>query len=137
MKSYKKIPKKKWATVINEVKLMIAAHRDCLWTRWETCASPSAVDPTKVSIMANEGFYGEAFGIMRGLRALDYGYFGSSNLSAVQEDKSPISEHNLIWWFERIVKDYLEEEGFKDQTCSPQRCQLLLEKYRKLTAKKN
>lgn len=122
--------------VANNVKLMMAAHRDCLWTRWEGATHPKAIDPTKYQLLCNEGFYGEAFGIMRGLALAGYGYLGSDNLSAVDEQTSTIPEHNLKWWFQQLCKEYLTEEGFFDQSCTQQKAIDLLEKYRQLTRRK-
>lgn len=135
MKTFKKLSPKNKEAVTNEIKLMLAAHRDTLWTRWTECSHPQAVDPNKWQIVANEGFYGEAFGIARALVALGYGYFGSDNLSAVEEDRSDIPEHNIKWFFHQIQKEYLDEEGFFDQSCNPGICAELLDKYRKLVRK--
>lgn len=135
MKRFKRLTPKNRDGIINEIKLMLAAHRENLWNRWETCAHPQAVDPTAVSIVCNEGFYGEAFGVLRSLVVLGYGYFGSDNLDAVQEGRSDVPEHNLKWFFSRIQKEYLEEEGFYDKTASAEKCVALLETYRRVVRK--
>jgi hypothetical protein len=132
MKRFKPIPDKAKFAIINEVKLMLASHRDCLWTRWETCSHSRVVDPRECSIVANEGYYGEAFGIMRGLAALGYGFFGPDTLNAVELSRSDVPEHNLKWWFRRLQDEYLDEEGFYDKTCCQATCKTLLEKYRQL-----
>jgi hypothetical protein len=134
-KKFKSLSPKFRVAIANEVKLMMAAHRDALWTRWTQCSHPQAVDPTKVQSVCNEGYYGEAFGIVRGMVALRYGYFGSDNLDAVEEDRSEVPEHNLKWWFSRIVREYLDEEGFFEKTCSAEKCTELLEQYRNLVRK--
>lgn len=132
MKNFKKLSDKQKKSIGHEVKLMLAAHRDSLWKDWVTCATPQTVDPNQWELVVNEGFYGEAFGIMRGLIALGFGYFGRSNLDAIQEGRSDIPEHNLKWWFHRIVQEYLDEEGFYNKSCSPEQCSQLLNKYQQL-----
>ena len=77
---------------------------------------------------------GEAFGIMRGLREVGYGYFGTTDKSAVEEDKSYTPEHNLRWWFHTLQREYLVEEGFFNYTCSAKKCSELLDKYRSLVS---
>jgi hypothetical protein len=117
-------------TVEGEIKAILHACRDCL-------RNQGRLDTSKVSFSANDGYYGEAFGIMRGLQILGYGYFGSSNLSAEVEAKSQYRmgnvtspEQNLKWWFSNLEQEVLEEEGFK----SDHRCEYCLAKYRKDTA---
>lgn len=132
VKKFKSIPDKTRFRVICEVKMMLASHRDCLWSRWETAASPQTFDPSKVSIVTNDGYYGEAFGIMRGLAAMGAGFMGPDTMDAVELSRSDTPEHNLKWWFRKIQNEYLDEEGFFDKTCSPQKCHTLLEKYRRL-----
>lgn len=134
-KKFKPLTDKIKFAVINQVKLMLAAHRDALWNRWETCSHPQAVDPTKISVVVNEGWYGEAFGIMRGLFALGYGFFGPDTQDAVELSRSEVPEHNLKWWFGKLKNEYLDEEGFYDKTCSKEKCNQLLEKYRLLVRK--
>jgi hypothetical protein len=135
MKTFKKLSAKSKMAVILEVKLMFAAHRDCMWNRWTTCSHPQAVDPSKWQSVCNEGFYGEAFGIMRGLITLGYGYFGPDGVDAVADGRSDTPEHNLKWWFNRITKDVLDEEGFFDKTCTAEKCDEVLNKYRMLVRK--
>jgi hypothetical protein len=135
MKTFKKLSAKNKMAVILEVKLMFAAHRDCMWNRWMTCSHPQAIDPTKLPSVCNEGFYGEAFGVMRGLIALGYGYFGPDEMDAVEEGRSDTPEHNLKWWFNRIIKSVLDEEGFFEQTSSAEKCEEVLNKYRRLVRK--
>lgn len=135
MKKFKTLPTKKRSAIVFEVKLMLAAHRDCLWTQWNGFSHPKAVDPTKFQIVCNDGYYGEAFGVMRALVVLGYGYFGSDNLDATREGRSDVPEHNIKWWFDTIQKEYLQEEGYYDGTCSAEKCQELLQKYRQLVRK--
>ena len=135
MKRFKKLNPAQKEAIANEVKLMIAAHRDMLWTRWEMKwpdPPEKAIDPRKYQLCANDGYYGEAFGIMRGLCALGYGYFGSDNLDAIQDNRSDFPHHNLKWWFNQLMKEYLLEEGWYDKTCTQERCIRLLNRYREL-----
>lgn len=120
------------ADAANEIKLMLAAHRDALWARWNGCTHPQAIDPSVWQLVCNEGYYGEAFGVIRGLAITGYGYIGSDTSHAVQEGNSDIPEHNLKWWFNQVVHEYLEEEGFFNKTCNAGVCTELLEKYRKI-----
>lgn len=125
----KKIPPALKNDVEGEIKALLHACRDCL-------RNQGRLDTSKVSFSANDGYYGEAFGVMRGLQILRYGYFGSSNLDAVVEARSHYQisnvtspEQNLKWWFSNIEKEVLKEEGFK----TDQRCEYCLKKYRKDT----
>jgi len=135
MKTFKKLSAKLKMKYILEVKLMLAAHRDGLWNRWETCSSAQAVDPTKWQVVAMDSCYGEAFGIMRGALIEGRGYFGSDTADAVEEGRSNVPEHNLKWWFRKIQNEYLDEEGFFNGTCSQEKCLELLQKYRLLVRK--
>ena len=129
---FKRLPPGRKIAVELQVKLMLAAHRDCLWSRWVSCSDSKTYDPTQVQSVCNEGYYGEAFGVMRGLMALGYGYFGSDTNDAIEEDKGMYPEQNLKWWFRQISHEYLAEEGFFNHTCTVEKCEALLEKYRKL-----
>ena len=135
MKTFKKLTKKNKERISNEVRMMLCAHRDCLWTRFESCSHPQAVDPAVWRCVANEGYYGEAFGVMRGLVALGYGYFGPDGTDAVKDGRSNVPEHNLKWWFNELLKQTLDEEGYFDKTCSPEKCKAMLDKYRLLVRK--
>lgn len=135
MKHFKRLTQKNREAIINEIKLMLAAHRDCLWTRWESYSHAQVVDPHLVQIVCNEGYYGEAFGVVRSLAAIGYGYFGSDNMNAVQEGRSDVPEHNLKWFFSQIQKEYLDEEGYYEKSASAEKCAVLLENYRRLVRK--
>lgn len=122
----KAIPDDLRTTVEGEIKALLHAHRD---TR-RNCHE----DTIKTSFRVNEGYYGEAFGIMRALFIQGYGYFGSSNMNAKREDEwahkvsNVTSEiQNLKWWFGELETEVLEEEGFK----TDHRCSYCLERYRK------
>jgi hypothetical protein len=102
-----------------EVKLMLHCHRD-------TLRNQGKVDTTHIRVDVTEGFYGEAFGIMRALQVLGYGQFESSNLPGTKHGfKQDIQ--NLRWWFCEIEEEVLKEEGFYTDN----RCKWCLEKYGK------
>ena len=107
MKKFKTLSPEDKAKIEVEIKFMLHAHRDTLRNLPEKYG-----DSKKKSFNCNEGFYGEAFGIMRGLEVLGYGYFGSNNLDAIKEGSSECPSHNLKWWFDEIQNEVLEEEGF-------------------------
>lgn len=95
--------------VEDEVKLMIAAHRDTLWTRYNT--NPESYKcPNNFKTMCTEGYYGEAFGIMRGLAVLGYGHLGSDTTP----DNGPEPWRNLKWWFNQLVDDVLNQECWRE-----------------------
>jgi hypothetical protein len=109
--------------VMDEVKMMLHASRDCMRNK--------KMDTKSISFnIGNDGGYsGEAFGVMRGLQVLGYGYFGSVNLDGIQEKNGGrIPEHNLKWWFCQLEHAVLEEEGFYNKT---HRCEHCINKYRK------
>ena len=123
MKTFRKLTKRNREKVANEVKLMLIAHRDCLWTRYTECSHAQAVDPAVWRCVANEGYYGEAFGVVRALVALGYGYFGPDGTDAVKDGRSGVPEHNLKWWFNDLLKEinclslgvvFLPVKGSKD-----------------------
>jgi hypothetical protein len=131
---YKELSSRHKTAIINQIKLMLAAHRNYVWNRWSNYDDANPIDPVIHSVICNEGYYGEAFGIMRGLREVGYGYFGTTDKSAVEEDKSYTPEHNLRWWFHTLQREYLVEEGFFNYTCSAKKCSELLDKYRSLVS---
>ena len=64
----------------------------------------------------NNAYYGEAFGIMRGLAIQRYGYFGPNNLDAFKDfgygkpANVTHSKQNLKWWFSELCEEILEVE---------------------------
>ncbi len=94
-----------------EVKMMLHAHRDCLRNRGR--------DTTKISFDINDGYYGEAFGIMRALAVLGYG----NTFGAINVDKPG----NLKFWFTKLCDQVLAEENFGGNN----ECDHCLERYRK------
>jgi len=132
-KMLKKIPDDLRASVEAEIKMLLHAGRDCLRNKGR--------DTTKISFDANDGYFGEAFGVLRCLEIMGYGYYGSSNLDALTE-QSPnhirgssvrnvtSKEQNLMWWSSEIRDQVLKEEGFYGD----HRCEWCMEKYGKDTA---
>jgi len=115
----------------NDIKSLLHAHRDCLRNQGR--------DTRKLTFDVRDGYYGEAFGMMRTLEILEYGYFGSNNLNAVEEHSkrsghkpTQISvdkifpEDNLKWWFGELEKEVLQEEGYYDGSYF---CPICEEKY--------
>jgi hypothetical protein len=119
MAGYKKLTEKQVREVESEVKMMLHASRDCLRNQ--------GVDTTSVPFDTNDGYYGEAFGILRGLMILGYGYFGSDT---VQDKVDPY--RNLKFWFSELVSQVLNEENFR----STHECDHCLEKYGKDNVRK-
>lgn len=128
-KRLKLIPKKLQEDIEAEVKMMLHASRDCLRNK--------GVDSLKIRFEAFDGHFGEAFGIMRTLVILGYGYFGSSNLTGIEEASNHFHSHvvtnvtqdiqNLRWWFCKLEQDVIEEEGWKGD----HQCTHCLERYKK------
>lgn len=95
--------------VEHNVKGLLHAHRDCLRNQGR--------DTREVTFDVMDGYYGEAFGVMRGLQILGYGKFASSNLDGTQDSSTKYHdnvqpEHNLKWWFGKLEKQVLAEEGY-------------------------
>lgn len=131
MIKFKKITPELKTDIENEVFMMFAAHRDTLWNRWqfrmemqEIClkVNPMTEDlphrdhPNSIRLDANDGFYGEVFGIMRGLAVAGYGYLGSDTQDAVQEGKGTVPEQNFKWWLHELVNRILEETNYPNST---------------------
>lgn len=117
--TFKVIPLQLIKRVEGTAKALLHAHRDSLRN--------TGKNTLKVTFNCVEGYYGEAFGIMRGLELLGYGYFGASNNDATH-DGHPQHQTNLRWWFDTIVHEVLEEEGFYDKS---HRCEYCLKVYGK------
>lgn len=119
MTRYKKLTDKQIQKVEAEVKMMLHASRDCLRNQGH--------DATLISFDSNDGYFGEAFGILRDLMALGYGYFGADN---VQDKDDPY--RNLKFWFSSLEAEVLKEENFQ----GTHECDYCLEKYGKDTVRK-
>jgi len=110
----KTLSKKDMASIKKEVKSLLHASRDCLRNR--------RVDTDIHAWHVNDSYYGEAFGVMRGLEALGYGYFGPGNVDGVADKKTKIHEQNLTWWFDQLGNEVLKEEHFGDPTKKCPKC---------------
>jgi hypothetical protein len=117
---YKKIGKRLKKKVEAEVKMLLHASRDCLRNQgWDT---------TKITFKVQDGYYGEAFGVMRGLTILGYGYFGPDNLDGIKHNRGGQQpEHNFKWWFSQLTDAVLDEENYDGSN----ECDYCLEKYGK------
>jgi hypothetical protein len=80
-----------------EVKMMLHASRDAMRNRGE--------DTRKYRFDCRDGYYGEAFGMMRLLATLNFGRLD-------QATNTPETRENLKWWFSELEKQVLEEENF-------------------------
>lgn len=110
----KKLNKKQEKAIEDEIKMMLHAHRDCLRNQ--------KVDTTKVTFNVNDGYYGEAFGILRALQVLGYGKFGAMNVCDNEHPK-----WSLNWWMYNIEREVLAEENFNGNNM----CDHCCEKYGK------
>jgi len=115
----KVIPLRLIKRVEETAKALLHAHRDCLRNQGK--------NTLKITFSCQEGYYGEAFGIMRGLELLGYGYFGASNYDATH-DGHPQHQSNLRWWFDTLTYEVLNEEGYLDKS---HRCEYCLGHYGK------
>jgi hypothetical protein len=117
---YKKLTDKLLQKATEEVKMLLHASRDCMRNQGK--------NTMEFGFSCNDGYYGEAFGIFRGLVLLNYGYFGSVNLDAITEYKGkgyyhpkrkPMrKEQNFKWYFSNLQDEVLNEEGFfTDHVC--------------------
>ena len=95
---------KQWAMVASEIKLMLHASRDCMRNRF-TGNRSRLRDPRRVRFDVNDGYYGEAFGILRGLALLGFGdIHGAVN--------TPQQRLNFRWWLKELESEVLAEENF-------------------------
>lgn len=119
--------------VVLEVKLMLFASRDAMWTRFKVGLSD--VNPVEYRFDSRDGYHGEAFGVMRGLALLGYGYFGSNTLPGDSTyERGRVAWHNLSYWFSELEREVMgEEDGTREKTVAN------LKKYRVATVdhKKN
>lgn len=98
-KKYKQLSLGQILAIEKEIKMMLHASRDCLRNK--------KVDTIKIPFDVSDGYQGEAFGVMRGLQVLGYGYFG-----AVNRPHEVHSNWNLKWWFAEIEQQVLAEENW-------------------------
>jgi hypothetical protein len=95
----------------SEIRMLLHASRDAMRNRHE--------NTRKVPFHSSDGYYAEAFGVMRGLQIAGYGYLGTSS----QTDDI----RNLRAWFHRIEQSVLEDEGFDGDN----RCEYCFARYGK------
>lgn len=130
------VPQDLFDAVCGEIKGLLHASRDCL--RNKKLFDQEASDPAEISFHAADGYYGEAFGILRALHLQGYGVFGAVNIDAMSNHfRGPRGAHrreqNLSWWFSRLQTEVLLEEGWNLEADDPNkgRCEYCLERYRK------
>jgi hypothetical protein len=90
-----------------EIKMMLHASRDCMMTQF--LHGGSYHNPNHVRYVVSDGYYGEAYGIMRGIKVMGYGYFGAHNMPIRDPNRPGL---NLNAWFDKLSKEVLEEENF-------------------------
>lgn len=113
------LPKQK-QKVTAEIKMLLHASRDCLRNL--------GINTTITRFDCRDGYYGEAFGMMRTLQVLGYGYLGPVNLDGVQDKGCLEPEHNLNWWMAQLADKVLEEEEFASGIHTCEHC---MERYGK------
>lgn len=86
------------------VKALLHAERDCLRNQDK--------DTENIAFDCNNGYHGEAFGIMRALEIQGFGLFGSSNLDGIHHGYDQ-PKQNLRWWISQLEREVLDEEGFR------------------------
>ena len=85
-----------WETIKQEIQMLLHAHRDCLRNQGK--------DTKNILFDARDGYYGEAFGILRTLALLGYGTLD-------QPCNIPEIRTNLHWWFYKIQREELDSNG--------------------------
>ena len=110
MKKFKKLTPELVKKIEEEVKGMLHASRDIMRNRFIYDSIKNS-NPKLVRYNYDE-LYGAAFGVMRCLHVMGYGYWGSNNLNAVRENRSDEPKHNLKWWFDELTQEVLNEENF-------------------------
>ena len=129
MPHFKKLTEKQVLAISRDVKNLLHCSRDCMrnmYAELERRAfdlrkdarisdyesyikhQKDINDARRASFRVNDGYYGEAFGMMRTLHNLGYGdLYG-------QYDAHDF--HNLKWWLRTLEEQVLEEEGFRNGT---------------------
>ena len=100
----KKLPDEVWEKVIEEMRSLLHASRDCLRNQFNSGMNQHAFDPSKTPWTVNDGYYGEAFGMLRSLVAMGYAYYGANN--------TPAERENAQWLFSEVCNNVLQEENF-------------------------
>lgn len=104
--------------IVTEVAMMLHASRDCLRNLGD--------DTSKITFDARDVYYSEAFGVMRGVVALGYGYFGP-DCDGNDEIMNPLRGINVKKWFSQIRDKVLREENYGGTN----ECDLCVSKYGK------
>lgn len=110
MLATQKVPKRVLPKLEKEIKMMLHACRDGLRNRFignkfVEDRSRDIYDPRKITFPADDGYAGEAFGILRAMACAGWGdYHGPVNV-----DKPG----NLRYWFDKLEKEVLAEENFR------------------------
>jgi hypothetical protein len=116
---FRKFRKGEQEIIEARIKEILHASRDGMRNRNE--------DTTTLAFTIRCSYWGEAAGILRGLEALGYGYYGSCNLNAIEEHKSDNPKANFSWWLHQLEQEVLEEEHFY----SDHHCEWCMKKYKK------
>lgn len=125
-KILKPIPDELKVKVEGEIKALLHASRDCYRNQLK-------FNPLQIRFTVNDGYYGEAFGIMRALHIMGYGYFGPVNLDALEDNYGVEAQgrtqphQNLKWWFSELEEQVMDEEHWHGD----HRCAYCLERYHK------
>lgn len=112
--SFRRLKSEEKKAIEQELKAMLHAHRDCLRNLGVSLKHPFDI---------KDGYYGEAFGMLRALSVLGYGFFGAVNVGYEQGDL----DHNLNYWLSRLEKEVLDEENWYGD----HRCEFCFNKYGK------
>jgi hypothetical protein len=113
-RKYKPLDGKIERKVSQAVRRLLHESRDCLRN--------TNRDTTKITFDVTDGYYAEAFGVMRGLSLMGHGDFGPDNYPHKVYDK-----WNLKWWFAQIAEKVLKEENFGGNN----HCDYCVQKYGK------
>ena len=103
----KTLTEKQQKAIEAEICMMLHASRDCLRNQGQNTSA--------IRFDVRDAYYGEAFGIMRALHVLGYGYYtGPSNIP----DRD-LAIRNLKWWFSQLEQRVLDEEHYGgDNECA-------------------
>lgn len=102
----KKLTDQERGAIAMEVKMMLHAHRDFLRNVYKP-GEKGSYNPSEVRFSISDGYYGEAFGVLRALHVLGFGFYGASN-DKVDHERGL----NLKAWMSQLENEVLEEENF-------------------------
>ena len=90
-----------------EIMALLHASRDSMRNKGE--------DTRSTPFNVNNAYYGEAYGVLRGMAVLGYGYFGAANVPAPNNDPRV----NFNYWIAKLELQVLDDEGFNsDHKCA-------------------